>query len=29
MSMRTNPALPLIPEVAGLLAGAYAPRQRP
>jgi acetaldehyde dehydrogenase / alcohol dehydrogenase len=29
MSMRTNPALPLIPEVAQLLVSAYPPRERP
>lgn len=29
MSMRTNPALPLITEVHGLLVGAYPPRERP
>jgi acetaldehyde dehydrogenase / alcohol dehydrogenase len=29
MSIRTNPALPLIPEVVNLLVNAYPPRERP
>ncbi|HEY9678203.1 MAG TPA: bifunctional acetaldehyde-CoA/alcohol dehydrogenase [Drouetiella sp.] len=29
LSLRTNPSLPLIPEVAQLMMDAYAPRERP